>query len=357
MGREGFYWWQGVVEDRNDPLKAGRCRVRILGIHTNNKGKNGIPTEDLPWAMPVIPLNSEEQITPPKEGTWVMGFFRDSENCQDPVMLGTLPGISEEPSPNSYTTSKTEQVGFFDPAGTLLNSRPINIEDGFEVVRVLGSANSSRKTQVEQQIKTTNTYPKHIGEPDTSRFSRNDAEFDPKTSTVLKWKIDNKEADVSTGRVGVSWSEPNPEAVFNATYPYNKANVSESGHVFEIDDTQNAERIHIFHRSGTFNEKQPSGDEVNKVVGNKYDITVLDSNQIVYNNNNTTVGGNKSTKTLGDNDNYTRGTYNVRSTGDNYTSTNASMYVKAEAPIYMDGGPMVYINCGKSKHSPTTTNG
>jgi len=27
-----FVWWQGVVEDRVDPLMLGRCRVRILVI-------------------------------------------------------------------------------------------------------------------------------------------------------------------------------------------------------------------------------------------------------------------------------------------------------------------------------------
>ena len=26
-----FYWWIGVVEDRDDPFRMGRCRVRIIG--------------------------------------------------------------------------------------------------------------------------------------------------------------------------------------------------------------------------------------------------------------------------------------------------------------------------------------
>ena len=46
----------GVVEDRNDPLSLGRCRVRAFGIHTEDKAM--IPTEDLPWATPVMPFNS-----------------------------------------------------------------------------------------------------------------------------------------------------------------------------------------------------------------------------------------------------------------------------------------------------------
>ena len=36
MGKDGFVWWQGVVEDRQDPLYLGRCRVRILGWDTED---------------------------------------------------------------------------------------------------------------------------------------------------------------------------------------------------------------------------------------------------------------------------------------------------------------------------------
>ena len=48
MGMDGFVWWTGVVEDRNDPAKLGRVRVRCLGLHTEDKVN--IPTEALPWA-------------------------------------------------------------------------------------------------------------------------------------------------------------------------------------------------------------------------------------------------------------------------------------------------------------------
>ena len=33
MGKDGFVWFVGVVEDRNDPKKVGRVRVRCLGYH------------------------------------------------------------------------------------------------------------------------------------------------------------------------------------------------------------------------------------------------------------------------------------------------------------------------------------
>ena len=48
IGQDGFVWFTGVVEDRQDPDKLGRVRVRCVGYHTDNKIK--IPTADLPWA-------------------------------------------------------------------------------------------------------------------------------------------------------------------------------------------------------------------------------------------------------------------------------------------------------------------
>ena len=47
MGEDGFVWFTGVVEDRNDPDALGRVRVRCLGYHSEDL--NDIPTKDLPF--------------------------------------------------------------------------------------------------------------------------------------------------------------------------------------------------------------------------------------------------------------------------------------------------------------------
>ena len=56
MGTNNFIWWYGVVEDINDPLEMGRCRVRCFGFHSDDT--NLVPVEALPWAVPVQPVTS-----------------------------------------------------------------------------------------------------------------------------------------------------------------------------------------------------------------------------------------------------------------------------------------------------------
>jgi hypothetical protein len=104
IGKDGFNWWVGVVENRNDPLKLGRCQVRIFGYHTENKQK--IPTADLPWAPCLVSPNSKQSFTAPKEGEYVVGFFADGDSYQAPTIMGVYAGLKKAPSGNA---------GFQDP--------------------------------------------------------------------------------------------------------------------------------------------------------------------------------------------------------------------------------------------------
>jgi hypothetical protein len=94
FNKDGFNWWIGVVENRQDPEKLGRCKVRVFGYHTDNKEL--LPTKDLPWAVPIQPITSAatsgKGSSPlgPVEGTWVLGFYLDGEDMQQPAMLGTI---------------------------------------------------------------------------------------------------------------------------------------------------------------------------------------------------------------------------------------------------------------------------
>lgn len=115
-GRDGFFWWMGVVEDREDPLFLGRCRVRIFGYHIDNKDL--MPTRDLPWAIPLQSVTSAAMsgvgTTPlgPLPGSWVMGFFADGKDCQQPMIIGTFAGFK---LPTDACLANQEQDALFAP--------------------------------------------------------------------------------------------------------------------------------------------------------------------------------------------------------------------------------------------------
>ena len=122
MGLDGFAWFVGVVEDRNDPEQLGRVRVRCLGWHTEDL--SGLPTAELPWAHVMHPVTDPSMHgmgTTPSfllEGGWVVGFFRDTE-YQQPVIIGTLPGVPLDPADftkgfNDPRHKKSTQVNFAD---------------------------------------------------------------------------------------------------------------------------------------------------------------------------------------------------------------------------------------------------
>ena len=109
FGSNELVWWTGVVEDRDDPEKLGRCRVRVFGYHTSDTA--ALPTSDLPWALPMQSITSAATsgvgsapvgIVP---GTWVVGWFMDGEEAQRPLIIGTLAG-----KPLPTTTSLTKQT-------------------------------------------------------------------------------------------------------------------------------------------------------------------------------------------------------------------------------------------------------
>ena len=112
IGLSQFVHFYGVVEDRQDPQFTGRVRVRCLGFHT--KDKKLLPTADLPWAQVLLPITSSgisgigQTPLGLVEGSWVVGYFRDGVEAQEPVILGSLPG---KPAENAG------ESGFYDPNG------------------------------------------------------------------------------------------------------------------------------------------------------------------------------------------------------------------------------------------------
>jgi hypothetical protein len=81
-----------------------------------------------------------------------------------------------------------------------------------------------------------------------------------------------------------------PETPYDPKYPYNHVYQSESGHYIEIDDTPEKQRLHTYHKAGTFHEIHPNGTEVNKVRRLRYDFIIHDFYQTSYKSVNITAG-------------------------------------------------------------------
>ena len=93
LGFDGFIWFIGVVESLDDPMKAGRCKVRIFGWH--DKNTDNLSTDELPWAYPLVPTTHAQLLPNYRYGDWVMGFFLDSRLGQQPIIFGVLPAVPQ----------------------------------------------------------------------------------------------------------------------------------------------------------------------------------------------------------------------------------------------------------------------
>jgi len=85
---------------------------------------------------------------------------------------------------------------------------------------------------------------------------------------------------------------PEPAPAYAAKYPFNHVWKTKSGHIIEIDDSPDNERIHIYHKSGTYTEINHDGQKVTKVVDKDYEIVVKDKTVYVGGDCNITVKGN-----------------------------------------------------------------
>ena len=114
LGRDGYTWWIGEVENIKDPSKLGRVQVRILGWYTGHKAKQAytkeMPTKVLPWAQVLLPCDkaqtgstgSTSELQP---GAWVMGFFLDGDEAQLPIVMGAFRGFQVKEDPSKKTTA------------------------------------------------------------------------------------------------------------------------------------------------------------------------------------------------------------------------------------------------------------
>jgi hypothetical protein len=156
-GRNGYIWWTGVVEDRKDPMKTGRVRVRIIGWHP--EGLTELPTEQLPWAIVLLPTSGAKAFSGPKEGDWVHGHFLDGESGQQPVVVGVYPGMVSQKTKTPTTTTQKQLDEAKAELETLTYSDPYGTGDGASIVNAKENAAAieAQKTKIaalEKEIAT-----------------------------------------------------------------------------------------------------------------------------------------------------------------------------------------------------------
>jgi|SRR6478736_642139 len=251
LGADHIIWFIGKVESRADPLAIGRVRVRAYGWHTSSLAE--IPSEDLPWATVI--QSTDSGATPClKEGDTVIGMFIDGRSAQVPLIIGLLPG---------YNVENNTGIGFNDLRSEEELKKAPRKPDSWNY-KVDGSG------IVVDSPDTASRYPlpEDLQRPTLSGASRYDV-----ANTVVQTRKENLDKGVVSAD-GLTWDEPYP--AYNSLYPYNHVIETESGHLFELDDTPDNERIAITHRTGSFLEFYPSGSVVEKITKSKYQIILGD---------------------------------------------------------------------------------
>ena len=166
IGKDGFNWWIGQVEnDGSDPEHdgtqskdydyTGKVKVRIVGYH--NPDKEILPTRDLPWASCVMPvvyamksgMGSIQQL---QVSSWVVGFFMDGSSAQIPVIMGSI----SDQNPKDIYTKLPEQSSKGYQQVHAPDYKPKKHGDGGGIVGgTADTAESDVKTGTNKKTETT----------------------------------------------------------------------------------------------------------------------------------------------------------------------------------------------------------
>ena len=170
IGREGFNWWIGQVENDgrrhwNASLRLGlggwdysdwdwtnKVKVRIVGYHNPNRKE--LPTTDLPWAQVLMPpiysmrsgMGSIHQL---QINSWVIGFFMDGTSAQIPVVMGTL---ADENPGGGYGVEGGKEEGFAQLVSPDYEY-PDHAEDGSSSPNVGSTIETNEETGVDEAPK------------------------------------------------------------------------------------------------------------------------------------------------------------------------------------------------------------
>jgi len=335
--------YYGVVESRQDPKQLGRVRVRVLGIHTEDKVQ--LPTADLPWATVLSHDGSNSGLgTSPSfyvEGTWVLVDFFDRD-MQEPYVIGGIPGVP--------AALGNPDAGFNDPNRRSTDSS----SDDYKLSVYPAAVNTS---DVHENARGSLTATSPVARDSIRKTAVPTADFDSTTVSTVSGSLTVASSDGST------FDEPLVvDGTYKPSYPSNHVYSTEKGHLLEFDDSEGYQRIAITHSAGSYQEYSNDGTYVSHVVSKMFEIVSSDKSSLVEgdvietidkglkikvnklgasgNNYDIEIGSNASMNIMvrsGDVNLNVTGNVNVKSSGDTNVEC-ANFRVNASGAIKMTSG-------------------
>ena len=231
----------GCLSDQTPPEKVAGA---LMAAHLKGSG----PSKSNPGAVDLIRDGIDSSDA---NGTSCLSYYKKGYACiagTDTVELPTVSNINSQASDrfstggaNKYDVSPngngTPKLGFRDPSGK---------------------------------------YPlaSHMNLPDTPNIASGLSV----STSIVGAKESSRETGIPVANGSVTWDQsPCP---YNAVYPYNHAYQSESGHCLEFDDSPNGERVHLYHKAGSFIEIDSEGNRVDKIVGSR--TIIIEEDELVY---------------------------------------------------------------------------
>ena len=231
----------GCLSDQTPPEKVAGA---LMAAHLKGSG----PSKSNPGAVDLIRDGIDSSDA---NGTSCLSYYKKGYACiagTDTVELPTVSNINSQAvdryskgGVNQYDISPngngTPKLGFRDPSGK---------------------------------------YPlaSHMNLPDTPNIASGLSV----STSIVGAKESSRETGIPVANGSVTWDQsPCP---YNAVYPYNHAYQSESGHCLEFDDSPNGERVHLYHKAGSFIEIDSEGNRVDKIVGSR--TIIIEEDELVY---------------------------------------------------------------------------
>lgn len=282
MNAAPITFFQGVVEENNDPLGNGRVQVRVFGIHPPYDS-NLVDTADLPWA---ILLNGTYGALHrvPDIGEWVMGLSLDGSDHLNLLVLGVIPGMQRS-SPSGASFAPNQYL-----------------KPNIDPIRKMGNP------------------------PIPPQMTGEDLEHTP--------ILNNTGIDIASGGI-----TPDKEGFAEPTTPTNGNpqdttvwNASYSGSFMEINDSSDNGYINIVHHSGTGITIDNSGTIKIKSLGDDWKVSAGHSKEYVAGRKDIVVeSGNYTVHAAG-------GDILMTALGDISINSHGDMNLSAAGKITMNAG-------------------